>query len=167
MAWDAFLMRFTDWFLVLPFPAARRHPGRDPRAVAAHHRARDRPDVVAVDGAVRPQPDCPSANARYIERREGGGRRRAAHPQARPAERPAGYLRPDDPCRRADDPGRVDVSFIGLGDPNRASWGAVLENAFEAGRSHPRRVVVDRRPDSASCSSCSRSRCAERDRGRS
>ena len=25
------------------------------------------------------------------------------------------------------------LSFIGLGDPNRASWGAVLENAFEAG----------------------------------
>ena len=37
------------------------------------------------------------------------------------------------------------LSFIGLGDPNRASWGAVLENAFEAGRSDAGRVVVDRR----------------------
>ena len=26
------------------------------------------------------------------------------------------------------------LSFIGLGDPNRVSWGAVLENAFEAAR---------------------------------
>ena len=34
------------------------------------------------------------------------------------------------------------LSFLGLGDPTRASWGKMLEESFEAGAHHPAGVVV-------------------------
>ena len=34
------------------------------------------------------------------------------------------------------------LSFLGLGDPTRISWGTMLENAFESGRAQRRGVVV-------------------------
>ena len=34
------------------------------------------------------------------------------------------------------------LSFLGLGDPTRVSWGSMLEDAFDVGRDDDRRVVV-------------------------
>ena len=34
------------------------------------------------------------------------------------------------------------LAFLGLGDPTRVSWGKMLDEAFNAGRDQPQRVVV-------------------------
>ena len=34
------------------------------------------------------------------------------------------------------------LSFLGLGDPSNASWGKMLDDAFESGRGHARGLVV-------------------------
>ncbi|MEI2643333.1 MAG: hypothetical protein V9G10_13685 [Candidatus Nanopelagicales bacterium] len=48
------------------------------------------------------------------------------------------------------------LSFLGLGDPLRPSWGATLDAAFSSGAVSVGGVVVDRaRPACASCSSSS------------
>ncbi len=36
------------------------------------------------------------------------------------------------------------LTFLGLGDPTRVSWGTMLDDAFAGGRHHPRRLVVHR-----------------------
>ena len=36
------------------------------------------------------------------------------------------------------------LSFLGLGDPTRVSWGSMLDDAFGVGRDHHRRLVVHR-----------------------
>ena len=36
------------------------------------------------------------------------------------------------------------LSFLGLGDPTRVSWGSMLDDAFERRRDHHRRLVVHR-----------------------
>ena len=49
------------------------------------------------------------------------------------------------------------LSFLGLGDPIRVSWGSMLDNAFAAGAITTARGGTRCRPGSASSRWCSRS----------
>jgi peptide/nickel transport system permease protein len=133
-SWDSFLMRFTDWFLVLPFlPLAVILAGVLGQSLFV---------IVMVIGLtswpwtarlVRSQ-TLSIRERPYIERARGLG--------ARDRQLIRKHVLPNVlPVIFAQTILTIAVmilaestlSFIGLGDPNRPSWGAVLENAFEAG----------------------------------
>ena len=57
------------------------------------------------------------------------------------------------------------LSFLGLGDPTRISWGTMLDDAFRSGRSRREPGGTSCRPASASSWSCCRSPCRPGPRG--
>jgi peptide/nickel transport system permease protein len=132
--WDAFLMRFTDWFLVVPWLVLA--------IVCATIFGQSMLVIVFVIGltswpwtarlvrsqtlSVRERP--------YIERARGLGAsdthliRKHVFPNVLPVLLAQTIL-----SIALAILSESTLSFIGLGDPARPSWGALLDNAFEAG----------------------------------
>lgn len=132
--WDSLLMRFTDWFLVLPFlPLAVILAGVLGQSLLV---------IVMVIGLtswpwtarlVRSQ-TLSIRERPYIERARGLGARdrQLVRKHVLPNVLPVIFAQTILSIALMI-LAESTLSFIGLGDPNRASWGAVLENAFEAG----------------------------------
>ena len=129
-------MRFTDWFLVLPWIAARRSCSR--RSSGSRSLI-----IVLVIGLtswpwtarlVRSQ-TLSIRERPYRRTRAGPGRERLAHHAAStcsPTCCPVIFAQTILSVALAI-LAESTLSFIGLGDPLRVSWGPTLEQAFEAG----------------------------------
>ncbi len=75
---ETLLMRFTDWFLVIPFLPLAIVLGRHPRAVGVERHPRHRRDVVAVRGPARAGPGADGSKQRlYVERARAMGASRS------------------------------------------------------------------------------------------
>ena len=117
-----------------PVPAARDRAGRDPRAVDREHHPRDRDHLVAVDGEVIHAQVLTLRERDYVDRSRALGASNW-HLMTR-------HILPNvSPLILANTTLTVPVvilseatlSFLGLGDPANASWGKMLDKAFEAG----------------------------------
>ena len=125
-----------------PVPAAGDRAGHGAGPVAAQHRDRDRRDVVARHGAADPRPDPVDQGAALPRagRALGAGHWHQMRGTCCPTS-----------CRWCFANTTLTVavailsettlSFLGLGDPTRVSWGSMLDDAFASG-DHRRRLVV-------------------------
>ena len=69
----------------------------------------------------------------YVERSRALGATNGHGEPAHPPERDAGDLRQHDPHGGYRDPRGIFLSFLGLGDPRRVTWGTMIDAAFDAG----------------------------------
>ena len=131
----AVLFRVTEWFLVIPFLPLRAGPGHHPRPRPVQHLAGHRAHRLAGHGVADPGPD-PLDQGAALPRAGPGPRRRAG------GSRSTRHVLPNVmPMVFANTTLTVaaailtetTLSFLGLGDPTRVSWGSMLDNAFEVG----------------------------------
>lgn len=133
-AWDAFLMRFTDWFLVLPFIPLT--------VTLAAILGSSLFNIVLVLGLTSWPWTARLVRSQTLSVRERPFVERARGLGARDRQLIARHVLPNVfPVIFANAILAVSLailaesalSFIGLGDPLRVSWGSMLEQAFDAG----------------------------------
>ena len=109
------------------------------------HRPGDRADVVGVDGPAGPQSDAvdPRAPLRRTRAGTGRGRLELIRNHVLPNVMPVIFAQTILSVALAI-LAESTLSFIGLGDPLRVSWGADPGAGVRDRRRHARRVVVDR-----------------------
>ena len=139
----AVLYRLTEWFLVIPFLLLALVLAAVLGRLAAQHRAGHRRDQLAGTALLIRSQTLSIKERPYLERARalGAGRWHQMTRHILPNVMPMVFANTTLTVSVAILT-ETTLSFLGLGDPTRVSWGSMLEDAFGVGRHDDRRLVV-------------------------